>query len=77
MRPLTARRPKPMLPVGDEPLVAHTAEAAIRAGESIAFVVGDGAKTGIDTSLNAGVKLGADARTDPGETVIRDTDTEY
>ncbi|MEF8858639.1 MAG: bifunctional sugar-1-phosphate nucleotidylyltransferase/acetyltransferase [Halolamina sp.] len=40
-------------------------------------VVGDGAKTGINTSLNAGVKLGADARTGPGETVTRDIDTEY
>jgi UDP-N-acetylglucosamine diphosphorylase/glucosamine-1-phosphate N-acetyltransferase len=35
-------------------------------------VVGDGAKTGIDTSLNAGVVLGAGARTDPGECVRRD-----
>lgn len=40
-------------------------------------VVGDAAKTGIDTSLNAGVKLGAGARTGPGETVTRDIDTEY
>jgi len=35
-------------------------------------VVGDGAKTGIDTTLNAGVTLGANARTGPGETVRRD-----
>lgn len=35
-------------------------------------VVGDGTKTGIDTSLNAGVKLGAEARTKPNETVTRD-----
>ena len=35
-------------------------------------VVGDGAKTGIDTSLNAGVVLGAGARTEPGEQVLRD-----
>ncbi len=35
-------------------------------------VVGDGAKTGIDTSLNAGVTLSADARTAPGEVVTRD-----
>jgi bifunctional UDP-N-acetylglucosamine pyrophosphorylase/glucosamine-1-phosphate N-acetyltransferase len=40
-------------------------------------VVGDGAKTGINTSLNAGVKLGAEARTGLGETVTRDIDTEY
>ncbi len=35
-------------------------------------VVGDGAKTGINTSLNAGVVLGTDARTKPGESVTRD-----
>jgi len=35
-------------------------------------VVGDGAKTGIDTSLNPGVVLGAGVRTGPGETVTRD-----
>jgi bifunctional UDP-N-acetylglucosamine pyrophosphorylase/glucosamine-1-phosphate N-acetyltransferase len=35
-------------------------------------VVGDGAKTGIDTSLNAGVVLGTGTHTDPGECVRRD-----
>lgn len=35
-------------------------------------VIGDGAKTGIDTSLNAGVTLSPNARTGPGETVTRD-----
>jgi bifunctional UDP-N-acetylglucosamine pyrophosphorylase/glucosamine-1-phosphate N-acetyltransferase len=35
-------------------------------------VVGDGAKTGIDTNLNAGVVLDAGARTAPGECVLRD-----
>ena len=35
-------------------------------------VVGDGAKTGINTSLNAGVTLSADATTSPGEVVTRD-----
>ncbi|WP_435065115.1 bifunctional sugar-1-phosphate nucleotidylyltransferase/acetyltransferase [Halobaculum sp. EA56] len=35
-------------------------------------VCGDGAKTGIQTSLNAGVKLETDARTIPGERVLRD-----
>ena len=39
MRPLTARRPKPMLPVADRPLVAHTASAAIEAGASRLVVV--------------------------------------
>jgi bifunctional UDP-N-acetylglucosamine pyrophosphorylase/glucosamine-1-phosphate N-acetyltransferase len=41
MRPLTANTPKPMLPVGDRPLVAHTADTAIEAGaEELIFVVG-------------------------------------
>ena len=35
-------------------------------------VAGDDAKTGINTSLNAGVKLSAGARVPPGETVMRD-----
>ena len=35
-------------------------------------VVGDGAKTGINTTLNAGVTLSTGARTDPGERVLRD-----
>lgn len=35
-------------------------------------IVGDGAKTGIDTSLNAGVVLGCEARTEPGERVLED-----
>ena len=37
-------------------------------------VCGDEVKTGIDTALNAGVVLGTDARTEPGETVRRDRD---
>ena len=35
-------------------------------------IVGDGAKTGINTSLNAGVKLGAAETTGPGEVLTRD-----
>ena len=35
-------------------------------------IVGDGAKTGINTSLNAGVKLGAGEMTGPGEVLTRD-----
>ncbi|PSQ20658.1 glucose-1-phosphate thymidylyltransferase [Halobacteriales archaeon QS_8_65_32] len=41
MRPLTANLPKPMLPIADRPLVAHTAEAAVDAGtDELIFVVG-------------------------------------
>jgi bifunctional UDP-N-acetylglucosamine pyrophosphorylase/glucosamine-1-phosphate N-acetyltransferase len=41
MRPLTVNTPKPMLPVADRPLVAHTADTAIEAGaEELIFVVG-------------------------------------
>ncbi|QAU12144.1 glucose-1-phosphate thymidylyltransferase [Halorubrum sp. BOL3-1] len=35
-------------------------------------IVGDGAKTGINTSLNAGVKIGAGETTGPGEVLTRD-----
>ena len=45
MRPLTATVPKPMLPVADRPLCAHTADAAVAAGASeLVFVVGYGAE---------------------------------
>lgn len=41
MRPLTASRPKPMVPVADRPLVAHAADAAVDAGATeLVFVVG-------------------------------------
>jgi len=41
MRPLTESAPKPMLPVADRPLVAHTADAAVAAGtDELVFVVG-------------------------------------
>lgn len=41
MRPLTDAMPKPMLPVADRPLVAHTADAVVRAGaDELIFVVG-------------------------------------
>lgn len=38
----------------------------------LGVVLGDDVKTGINTSLNAGVKLDTAARTAPGETVLRD-----
>ncbi|MEF8785218.1 MAG: bifunctional sugar-1-phosphate nucleotidylyltransferase/acetyltransferase [Haloarculaceae archaeon] len=41
MRPLTDGTPKPMLPVADRPLAAHTADAAVDAGaDELVFVVG-------------------------------------
>ncbi len=41
MRPLTASTAKPMLPVADRPLCAHTADAAVDAGvDELVFVVG-------------------------------------
>ncbi|WP_225334392.1 bifunctional sugar-1-phosphate nucleotidylyltransferase/acetyltransferase [Halomicrobium urmianum] len=41
MRPLTVATPKPMLPVADRPLVAHTADAAVEAGvDELVLVVG-------------------------------------
>lgn len=41
MRPLSDRRPKPMLPVGDRPLLARTADAAVAAGATrLILVVG-------------------------------------
>ncbi|ALG81784.1 UDP-N-acetylglucosamine diphosphorylase [Halanaeroarchaeum sulfurireducens] len=39
MRPLTATRPKPMLPVADRPLLGHVARAAVAAGASELIVV--------------------------------------
>lgn len=46
MRPLTDSIPKPMLPVGDRPLVAHVADAAITAGASeLVFVIGYAGET--------------------------------
>ncbi|WP_227379255.1 bifunctional sugar-1-phosphate nucleotidylyltransferase/acetyltransferase [Haladaptatus halobius] len=41
MRPLSSSCPKPMLPVAEEPLVAHTARAAVEAGaDELVLVVG-------------------------------------
>lgn len=41
LRPLTRTRPKPMLPIGNQPLLEHVLEAASEAGvEEFVFVVG-------------------------------------
>ena len=46
MRPLSESVPKPMLPVADRPLVAHTIDAAIDAGaDEIVLVIGYEAET--------------------------------
>ncbi|MFC4248250.1 bifunctional sugar-1-phosphate nucleotidylyltransferase/acetyltransferase [Natribaculum luteum] len=46
IRPLSASLPKPMLPVADRPLVAHTVDAAIDAGaDEIVLVIGYEAAT--------------------------------
>jgi len=42
----------------------------------LGVVLGDGAKTGINVSLNAGVKLGTGVAVAPGEVVLRDVDGE-
>jgi len=39
MRPLSATRPKPMLPAGDRPILAHTADAAVAAGADELVIV--------------------------------------
>ncbi len=46
MRPLSGSVPKPMLPVAEEPLVAHTVRAAVEAGaDELVLVVGYEANT--------------------------------
>ena len=41
LRPLTERRPKPMLPVGNRPVLEHVLEAVVDAGiQEVVFVVG-------------------------------------
>ncbi|MDQ2052718.1 sugar phosphate nucleotidyltransferase, partial [Natronolimnohabitans sp. A-GB9] len=41
IRPLSATRPKPMLPVADRPLAAHTVDAAVDAGaDEVVLVIG-------------------------------------
>jgi bifunctional UDP-N-acetylglucosamine pyrophosphorylase/glucosamine-1-phosphate N-acetyltransferase len=57
----------------DEPVQMTVKGERVSTGRrKFGVVVGDGAKTGIDTSLNAGVVLDSGARTGPGERVLRD-----
>jgi bifunctional UDP-N-acetylglucosamine pyrophosphorylase/glucosamine-1-phosphate N-acetyltransferase len=57
----------------DEPVrVRVKGEPTSTGRRKFGVVCGDGAKTGIDTALNAGVVLGTGARIGPGETVTRD-----
>jgi UDP-N-acetylglucosamine diphosphorylase/glucosamine-1-phosphate N-acetyltransferase len=57
----------------DEPVrVTVKGERVSTGRRKFGVVVGDGAKTAINTSLNAGVVLSAGAQTTPGESVLRD-----
>ena len=57
----------------DEPVVVRVKGDTVSTGRrKFGVVCGDGVKTGIETALNAGVVLGTEARTGPGETVTRD-----
>ena len=42
----------------------------------LGVVIGDGTRTGINASLNAGVKIGSGVGIEPGEVVLRDIETE-
>jgi bifunctional UDP-N-acetylglucosamine pyrophosphorylase/glucosamine-1-phosphate N-acetyltransferase len=57
---------------GDDVELTVKGETVSTGRRKFGVVLGDGVKTGIDTSLNAGVKLSADARTRPGEAVTED-----
>jgi len=57
----------------DEPVRMTVKGERVSTGRrKFGVVVGDGAKTGIKTALNAGVTLSTGASTEPGETVTRD-----
>ncbi len=58
----------------DDVTVRVNGEPTATGRRKFGVVCGDGVKTGIETALNAGVVLGTDARTAPGETVTRDRD---
>jgi len=56
-----------------EPVVLTVKGDRVSTGRrKFGIVAGDGAKTGINTSLNPGVKLSPGAQTEPGESVRRD-----
>ena len=57
---------------GDDVAVAVKGERVSTGRRKFGVVVGDGVKTGINTALDAGVKLSENARTVPGETVTQD-----
>lgn len=57
----------------DEPVKMTIKGERVSTGRrKFGVVAGDGTKTGINTSLDPGVKLSCDARTDPGDRVMRD-----
>ncbi len=57
----------------DEPVTLSVRGERVSTGRrKFGVVLGDGVKTGINTSLNAGVKLSTGATTEPGEIVSRD-----
>lgn len=57
---------------GEDVALTVKGEQVSTGRKKFGVVVGDNAKTGINTALNAGVKLSAGARTAPGETVTED-----
>lgn len=57
----------------DQPVRVRVKGASVSTGRrKFGTVVGDGAKTGINTSIDAGVTLSEGATTEPGESVTRD-----
>jgi bifunctional UDP-N-acetylglucosamine pyrophosphorylase/glucosamine-1-phosphate N-acetyltransferase len=59
---------------GDDVVVRVKGEPTSTGRRKFGVVCGDGVKTGIQTSLDAGVKLASDATTAPSERVMRDVD---
>ncbi len=60
----------------DEPVRVRVKGVSTSTGRrKFGVVCGDGAKTGINTSINAGVSVATDGRTVPGETVLTDVES--